>query len=443
MEKFVVDSHEAAQEKGLEAVLAFVENSAAAGKTVGEVMSGIITKCIAAREAKTRELAIQIVLRYIEIENFEAVQEEILKGMDHKNPKIVLACVSAVTQALREFLPKAINITPLIKRMSVLLEDRDYGVREEGKAMVIEIYRWIGDALKQQLNSIRPHEVSELETEFEEVKEEKVLPVRYLKSQEQKQAKLAAEVAVAGGDGEDEVMVEDGGAPDIDPYELVEPVDILSELPKDFYMMLEGKKWQIRKEAVDNLQRILPTRKLASGDYKDLVHALKKIISKDSNVIVVTIAGKCLVGLANGLKKRFQPYASECIPCILQKFRERKQNVVIAVREAIDAVFPSTTLDKIQEDVFAALKNKTPKVKAEAASFLARCFTKCTPMMLNKKLLKANTTVLLKTLNEPDPTFRDSSAEALGRAMKVVGEKQIMAFMTDVHNFKMTKIKEY
>jgi cytoskeleton-associated protein 5 len=38
---------------------------------------------------------------YIEIEKFETVQEEILKGMDHKNPKIVLACVSAVTQALR------------------------------------------------------------------------------------------------------------------------------------------------------------------------------------------------------------------------------------------------------------------------------------------------------------------------------------------------------
>jgi len=64
-------------------------------------MSGIITKCIAAPKAKTRELAVQIILMYIEIEKFEAVQEEILKGMDHKNPKIVLACVSAVTQALR------------------------------------------------------------------------------------------------------------------------------------------------------------------------------------------------------------------------------------------------------------------------------------------------------------------------------------------------------
>ena len=68
-----------------------------------------------------------------------------------------------------------------------------------------------------------------------------------------------------------------------------------------------------------------------------------QIISKDSNVIVVAVAGKCLAGLANGLKKRFQPYASACIPCILEKFREKKQNVVTAMREAIDAVFLSVS----------------------------------------------------------------------------------------------------
>jgi hypothetical protein len=64
-------------------------------------MSGIISKCIAAPKAKTRDLAVQITLMYIEIEKCEAVQEEILKGMEHKNPKIISACVSAITQALR------------------------------------------------------------------------------------------------------------------------------------------------------------------------------------------------------------------------------------------------------------------------------------------------------------------------------------------------------
>lgn len=48
-----------------------------------------------------------------------------------------------------------------------------------------------------------------------------------------------------------------------------------------------------------------------------------------------------MAGLANGLKKRFQPYALACIPAILEKFREKKQNVVQALREAADAIFLS------------------------------------------------------------------------------------------------------
>ena len=41
-------------------------------------------------------------------------------------------------------------------------------------------------------------QVTELEAEFEKVKGEKVVPTRYLKSQQQKQAKMAAEAAAAG-----------------------------------------------------------------------------------------------------------------------------------------------------------------------------------------------------------------------------------------------------
>jgi cytoskeleton-associated protein 5 len=70
-------------------------------RMVREVMSGVIAKCIAASKARTREMAVQITLLYIEIEKHEAVQEEVLKGMEHKNPKIVAACASAIAQALR------------------------------------------------------------------------------------------------------------------------------------------------------------------------------------------------------------------------------------------------------------------------------------------------------------------------------------------------------
>ncbi|XP_033302559.1 protein mini spindles isoform X1 [Bombus bifarius] len=440
IKKFVVDSNAVAQEKGLEAALAFIENAAVAGKTVGEVMNGIVTKCIAAPKAKTKELAVQITLMYIEIEKHEAVQEELLKGTEAKNPKIVAACISTLTLALRQFGPKVINIKPLMKKIPGFLEDRDKTVRDEGKFMVIEIYRWIGAPLKQQLNTLKPVQITELEAEFNNLKEEKVAPTRFLKSQKPKAICITDSTSDIGEEGKDDG--DSVSAPDIDPYELLEPVDILSKLPKDFYEKLEAKKWQERKEALEALDALVKNPKLENGDYGDVVRALKKIISKDTNVLVVALAGKCLAGLAGGLKKRFQPYATACLSSILEKFREKKQNVVQALREAADAIFLSVSIDLILEDTLAALENKNPAVKAETAAYLARCFSHTPPPTLNKKLLKAYTGVLLKTLNEPDPTVRDSSAEALGTAMKLIGEKSMMPFLTDIDNLKMTKIKE-
>lgn len=91
----------------------------------------------------------------------------------------------------------------------------------------------------------------------------------------------------------------------------------------------------------------------------------------------------------------------------------------------------------------AALANKNPNVKSETALFLTRSLTKTIPTILNKKLLKVYVTALLKTLNESDPTVRDSSAEALGTLMKLVSEKNIAPFLTEVDALKMEKIKEY
>lgn len=64
--------------------------------------------------------------------------------------------------------------------------------------------------------------------------------------------------------------------------------------------------------------------------------------------MVVAVAGKCLTGLANGLKKKFSPYALACIPTILEKFKEKKQNVVTNMREAIDAIYPSVSSNLLQ-----------------------------------------------------------------------------------------------
>lgn len=139
-------------------------------------------------------------------------------------------------------------------------------------------------------------------------------------------------------DGDEEIDESDVPQ-DLDPYDLADPVEVLSKLPKDFYEKIEAKKWQERKESLEALENLLKFPKLESGDYGDLVRALKKVVQKDSNVICVALAGRCIAGLANGLRKKFQTYSGTLILPLLEKFKEKKQNVVQAIREAIDATY--------------------------------------------------------------------------------------------------------
>jgi cytoskeleton-associated protein 5 len=179
----------------------FVENCGFAGKTVGDVINGIVTKCLGAPKAKTKDLGMQIALMYIEIEKHDAVIEELIKGFDQKNPKIVAACVSTVLLALREFGSKVVNVKPLVKKIPVLLTDRDKTVRDESKQLTIEIFRWIGPVFKTQIQTLSQVVLSELETEFEKVKNDKAIPTRYLRSQQEKQSLQAATGAAEGGGG--------------------------------------------------------------------------------------------------------------------------------------------------------------------------------------------------------------------------------------------------
>ncbi|MCL4126148.1 UNVERIFIED_CONTAM: hypothetical protein GTU68_000576, partial [Idotea baltica] len=414
-----------AQEKALDAVLVFIENAHIAGRTAADVTAGIVTKCFSAPKKPTQEKALEAILLFCEIEKYEPVEEELIKGFAQKNPKVVCGCIKAVSTALREFGSKVISIKPLVKSISTLLEDRDKNVREEGKKMVVEMYRWAGAALRPQLTSLKPIQIQELEAEFDKIPKEKPVQTRYLRSQQELKAKNENQDEVQE-DGEDE---EEDAAEDFDPFDLMTPVNILEKLPKDFYEKVEAKKWQERKEAMEALLPLSQNAKLEPGEYGELVKALKKIIGKDTNVMIIALGGQCMAGIAKGLKKRFSPYAISCMETIFEKFKEKKINVVTALREAIDAIFQSTNIEAIQEITCAALNNKNPNVKAETASFLARSFCYCTPTVLTKKILKLYITELLKTLNESDANVRESSAQALGTALKVVSEKIMSPFL--------------
>nr|XP_046250377.1 cytoskeleton-associated protein 5 isoform X2 [Scatophagus argus] len=441
IKKFVTDSNAVAQLKGLEAALAFIENAHAAGKTTGEVVSGVVTKVFNQPKARAKELGTDICLMFIEIEKAEVVQDELLKGLDNKNPKIVVACIETLRKALSEFGSKIVTLKPVVKVLPKQFESREKAVRDEAKLLAVEIYKWIRDALRPPLQNINSVQLKELEEEWVKLPSSPPKQTRFLRSQQDLRAKFEQQQAQGGdqSDGEDEGET---AAAAVDPYELLEAVEILSKIPKDFYEKIEAKKWQERKEALEAIEALTKNPKLENGDYGDLVRALKKVVGKDANVMLVSVAAKCLAGLATGLRKKFGTYAGQVVPTILEKFKEKKPQVVQSLQEAIDAIFLTTTLQNLSEDILAVMDNKNPSIKQQASLFLARSFRHCTQATLPKSVLKPLCAALIKQVNDSAPEVRDAAFEALGTAMKVVGEKAVNPFLADLDKLKLDKIKE-
>ena len=80
----------------------------------------------------------------------------------------------------------------------------------------------------------------------------------------------------------------------MDPYEFAEPVDITKALDKAFWEGLRSAKWQERRGALQALKSAAGTPKIAPGDLVELLSELKKILTKDSNLVCVTETVACL-----------------------------------------------------------------------------------------------------------------------------------------------------
>lgn len=65
----------------------------------------MVTKVFNQPKARAKELGTDICLMYVEIEKAEVVQDELLKGLDNKNPKIVVSCIETIRKALGSVSP--------------------------------------------------------------------------------------------------------------------------------------------------------------------------------------------------------------------------------------------------------------------------------------------------------------------------------------------------
>ncbi|KAJ2615176.1 hypothetical protein H4S08_001359 [Coemansia sp. RSA 1365] len=447
LSKMVLDSNMAAQESGVNAVIAFVENAPNPTRRREEIVAGIVSKCLSATKAGTRTSSKELLLLLSEVDTPAPVVTGVIEGFDAKQPKAVAAAVAAVKDIVHAFGVKFINLKGLLKALSKPFSHRDNGVRTEAQHLTVELYRWMGQAILPSLQDLPPVLLKELEAQFAAAaKDPPPKQERLLRSQQG--AEESTENVKAGtndGDADEGETVADDAAGAIDPWDIADPVDITQKLPEDFFPFLASKKWKERKEVVEQLHETLkktPRLQINTGT-GDIIQELGKKIA-DTNIIVATLAIQSLGRLAAALRQAFGPYIQSTLPALVEKSKERKQTVVDAIRETEDAYFVASgkDLSAIGDHYFTGATHKNPQTRAEAHRLLQRCFA-VVPTRPGKGDVKRYADQLKTGLDDGDAGVREAAAECLGTLSKLVTAKVLEPFIEGVDNIKTAKINEY
>ena len=374
----------------------------------------------------------------MELDKADPIVEDLLASLAHKQPKVVAGALSAITAIYHAFGVKVFEPKSVLKALPKSYGHADKNVRAEATSLTVELYRWLREAMKTLFwGELKPVQQQELEKLFEGVKQEPTpKQERLLRSQ---QAAAASRKVQEDAQGEYEEAEEE--PEEVEVFDLEEPIDVFSKIPKDLHENLASSKWKDRKDALDALYAVAKVDRIKDGPYDEIVTDLAKCM-KDANVAVVTVAATCVDVLARGLRKSFAKYRSRIMPPIMERLKEKKQAVADALGSALDAVFASTGLTDCLEDILEFLKHKNPQVKLETLRFLIRCLRN-TREVPSKPETKAIADAATKLLTESTEVTRSGGAEILGTLMKIMGERAMNPYLDGLDDIRKTKIKEY
>lgn len=409
-------------------------------RTRHSTVSPIVEKGLSSTRAATKQSSLEALMLYIELDKADPVIEELLPHLAHKQPKIIAAILATINTMYHAYGVKLIDPKPVLKALPKVFGHADKNVRAEATNLVVEMYRWLREAMKPLFwNDLKPVQQQDLEKLFEGVKQEPPpKQERLLRSQQAAVAASAAsgglEDSAGGNEPEDEPQ-------EVEEIDLTEPVDIMSKVPKDFHENLASTKWKDRKEALDAFFAVANVPRIKDGPYDDIIAALAKSM-KDANIAVVTVAANSIDVLAKGQRKGFAKYRSRVLGPMLERLKEKKQSVADALGQALDSVFASTNLTDCLEEILEFLKHKNPQVKLETLKFLLRCL-KNTREVPSAPEVKSIADAATKLLTESTEVTRAGGAEILGTLMKIMGERAMNPYLDGLDDIRKTKIKEY
>ncbi|KAM3717569.1 Zygote defective protein [Dirofilaria immitis] len=383
--------------------------------------------------------------------NLDMLVDELCGCFDKPNPQIKLQACNFIYRVMKNHSPtlapkKTIKtVTPILVKFTA---DPDAEVREAAYIGLGSIMRLTGDKVMNTFLGNLLEDKAKMKKIYDGRDQ---ATTEYIEEAKLKKESVPCEnVVVPNADViavGSTIAGTESIAHEIDPWDMLDPVDVLSKLPGNFMEDIDSKKWQERRDALQSLLVLCHENpKLCpKANYGEFVAFLKKILEKDANINVCAVAARCLTAFATGLRKKFAQYATMVAPTIFEKFKEKKPVLRDPLIDCIDAVAASTTLEALAEDIQAALNKQNPHIKIQTNLFLYRVFKRHNSQTVPKKVLKLLAPTIVKLTGDSDPEVRDASYAALGAAMKAVGEKLCLALLADIaeDKVKMTKIRDF
>jgi len=449
LKKFVMETNVMAQLKGIIAATAYVEFVGSINDVANGLVEAVVLKCLNSSKQTTKDAAGDLVLMLVEtVKSNESLIEGLVAGYKNKQPKIVTASVALTTKCISLFGVPVIQPKPILKALEPLFAHADTNVRNAAKDLAHELYCWIGAPVERSLKNIKPVQMTELQKGWESVTPGSIAPERLTRdAQAKQQKKKSSATNVDGADDHDNNDNDDAderadspAAGGMDEYDISDPVVV--KIPANFDKQIVEKKWSDRKEALEELFKAIDHPKLESFDNTgSLVTTLCQVVDKDTNVLNVSWAAKCLGALAHGLRNHFSSYTVNTMKSLLNKFKEKKANVVTALVDASDKVIKTNTLDKLCDTFVAALKSKNPSVKQETCSVLARYIPSAADH-LTKIFIKTVAPLLVEKLSDSVEPIRTAAAMALAAMLSVAGERSLRIHLDKADEAKAKKVRE-
>jgi len=423
-------------------------------KCATEVCKAIAEKAFTGRPTN-KQRGNEAFLAFVYAETGEQAVEGIATGFNHKTPKVVSSCVDSVREAIDIFGINTINVKFVAKLLPPLMEHSNADVRNATKALIVEMYKWLGEAIKPITESFKEVTKRELEATFEEWKGEKPRPKRLTKSKEEQ-----GDNANDDDTGEHE---ENGGneeevdQPNDDALDLAPEVDLLAKISQmkyevdegnkvDFYGALNCKKWSVKKQALDDITANCEGKKIISGDFTALVKELKRILAKEVNVNVTASAAKCVEGLAAGLRENFSSYSKLIIGELLMRLKEKNKVLVDAVMSTLKTLFCKKCIQlvDIKDEISTAVSNKVPAARALVLQWIDSCLrSNIFPASSFKSNVKDLTPLFVKASEDSTPEVRDAALSCLAVLTSLVGENTLASYTDSLDAIRKEKLQHY